>query len=86
MNLLHRDPNVIAADADGQPLLLHVTNWTYLSFNEVGGRIWQHLAEPRSRDELLGLLASEFDAPGAQIGADLDTFVSVLKAKGFLAA
>lgn len=81
---LRRDPNVIVAELAGRPLLLNVVSWTYLSLNETGARIWEHLAEPCCRETLLRMLADEFDARKEELAADLDPFLGDLQAKGFL--
>jgi hypothetical protein len=81
---MERDPDVLVAEVEGRPLLLNVRTWTYLSFNETGARIWHHLEEPRGRAELLERLTGEFEAPEAEIAADLDLFLAELREQGFL--
>ncbi len=81
---MERDPDVLVAEVEGRPLLLNVRTWTYLSFNETGGRIWHHLEEPRDRAALLARLMDEFDAPEAEIARDLDLFLAELREQGFL--
>ncbi len=82
--ILKRDPNVIVAEVDGRPLLLNLVSWTYLSLNETGAAIWQHLETPLSRAALLRLLSHEFNAADAVLAADLDPFLEELREKGFL--
>lgn len=73
------------ADVDGEPLLLHLDNWTYLSFNSIGARIWELLETPRSEDDLVALLAEEFDAEKSVIARDVNAFLEVLRRDGFVA-
>ena len=80
--LFVRDPNVIAAVVEGKAMLLNLRTWHYLSLNETGERIWDHLADPQSRRELLGLLLEEFDAPEAVLAEDLDRFLGELTEQG----
>lgn len=81
---MERDPNVLVAEVEGRPLLLNVRTWTYLSFNETGARIWHHLEKPQDRAALLTLLRDEFEAPEAEIAADLDLFLTELRDQDFL--
>lgn len=83
--MLQREPNVIVAEVDGKPMLLNLGTWVYLSLNETGRRIWEHLAEPRRRTELLALLLAEFDGAEEAIEADLERFLRDLRAQGFIA-
>ncbi|HEX8573282.1 MAG TPA: PqqD family protein [Allosphingosinicella sp.] len=83
--MLQREENVIVAEVDGKPMLLNLRSWTYVALNETGERIWELLAEPLNRAELLARLADEFDAPAEAIGADLDSFLGPLLEQGFLA-
>jgi hypothetical protein len=79
-----RAPQVIVAEVDGEPLLLHLDSWTYLSFNPVGARIWELLETPRGKAELIGLLGDEFDADDAVIARDVTTFLDGLESDAFV--
>ena len=81
---LRRDPDVVMAEVDGKPMLLSLRRWTYLSFNEVGERVWALLAEPRDEQGLVSALVAEFDGDPAEIRADVGAFVEKLHADGFL--
>ncbi|MBU1044151.1 MAG: PqqD family protein [Candidatus Omnitrophica bacterium] len=47
----------------------------------VGGRIWQLLENPMSRNELIEKIQIEYDAPPWQIQEDIDNFLKELSEK-----
>lgn len=82
--VLKRDPDVVAAEVDGEPRLLHLRSWTYLALDPVGERIWALLAEPGDEEALVSALLAEFEGDEAQIRADLGAFLARLRQEGFL--
>lgn len=82
--LLRRDPDVVAAELDGRPMLLHLRSWTYMAFDEVGARIWSHLAEPGDFECLVAALLAEYAGDEAAIRSDVTAFVEKLHGDGFL--
>ena len=53
-------------------------------FNPVAGAIWQKLDGSRDLHGVVLLLAAEFEAPAAEIQADVLAFVDILIGKGLL--
>ena len=51
---------------------------SFYVLNEVGGFIWQHLDQPRSKDELLQLILGEFDVSREDATNDLGDFFNQL--------
>ncbi|HEX9965859.1 MAG TPA: PqqD family protein [Allosphingosinicella sp.] len=82
--VLRRDPDVVSAEVDGEPRLLHLRSWTYMAFDPIGERIWELLAEPRDEEGLVQALLAEFDGDEAQIRADVTAFLERLYLQGFL--
>ncbi len=52
------------------------------SLNEVGARIWEVLATPRSLEELRALVVAEFDVGAAEAERDLREFLDELGSIG----
>lgn len=44
--------------------------------NVTATRVWELLASPRTSDDLLGTLSSEFDAPAAEMARDLEVLLA----------
>lgn len=79
-----RSPEVIPAELDGKPLLLNLRDWTHVSLNETGARIWELLAEPTGAGVLLERLLEEFEAPEELLKRDLEGFLRQLGAEGLI--
>ena len=84
-DIVRQGPDVVAAEVDGEPRLLHLRSWTYLALNPVGQRIWALLAEPSDEDRLVRALIEEYDGDEALIRADVAAFLTRLHNEGFLA-
>jgi len=52
--------------------------------NELGGFIWKALEGKRSVEEVVGLVAKEFDAPEAEVRRDVLAFVEEMGERGLL--
>jgi hypothetical protein len=56
------DPDVVDTEIDeGEVALLHLGAKTYFSLNRTGARIWSHLKQGLSLDEVSNRLQAEFD-------------------------
>lgn len=63
---------------DTEALVVDVKGGLLYPLNSVGARIWELCDGARSVDEIVGMLASEFDAPAATIRADAVEFIDRL--------
>ncbi|HEY0713266.1 MAG TPA: PqqD family protein [Polyangia bacterium] len=54
-------------------------------FNRTAARIWMLLSSPRSLDDLTNTLADEYDAPIAELRAEVASFIADLRRKGLCA-
>jgi hypothetical protein len=64
--------------------VLTTSDSTLHNVKGVGVRILELLDEGKGEGEILSVLQDEYDAPAAEIEADLAAFLSELKAKGIL--
>lgn len=73
-----RNPDLVAAQMDGDIVMLNVCKGHYYGINPMGAQLWQWLEQPRSLGELAVDMAREYevDLPTAQ--ADLQRFVARL--------
>jgi hypothetical protein len=76
--------DVVFRELDGQAVVLNLDSGIYFGLDEVGTRIWQLIDEHRSLRRAWEALQTEFDAPSAQLEADLIAFVDHLRAKGLV--
>ena len=81
---LKRSPDVIAAEALGNAVLLNVTTWTYVNFNETASWLWNCLDEPRTVGWLSAAAEEKFDGAPDDIAQDIHDFVRDLSEKGII--
>ena len=64
--------DVIAREVAGEMVLLDLASGLYFGLDPVGSRIWERMAAgPCSLAEVCDVIEAEFDAPRAQIEADI---------------
>lgn len=70
----------LAADLDGETVILHVESGTYYGLSAVGSRIWELIQEPRRVREVRDVLLEEYDVEPAQCGSDVLALLGDLEA------
>lgn len=86
MTLLRLNETALSwREVDGEVIALQHESSEYLSTNETGALLWKSLATGASREELVGLLVSEFGVDKGRATADTDAFLDALSAQGLLA-
>jgi Coenzyme PQQ synthesis protein D (PqqD) len=86
MKLLRLNETALSwREVDGEVIALQHESSEYLSTNGTGALLWKSLAAGASRDELIGLLVSEFGVDKGRATADTDAFLDALSAQGLLA-
>ena len=73
--LVRQHPDQIAAEADGEVLMMHIESGNYFGLNEVASFIWHQLEQPRSIAGLCELVLSEFEVDEARCQADALAFL-----------
>lgn len=82
--LLHHNENVIAQTSGQRLVLFHLETGNYYSLNEMGARIWEICADPKSSEEIVRQIESEYDAPMHVIIEDVGRLLDELKANHLL--
>ena len=77
-------PDVVFRELEGEAVLLNLETGIYFGLNATGLRMWQLIEQHRTLDRVLALLTREFDAPAAELEADLLAWVSQLEDQGLL--
>lgn len=72
---VRQHPDQIAAEADGEVLMMHIASGSYFGLNEVASFIWNALAQPRSVGELCAAVTAEFEVDEAECRRDVLRFV-----------
>lgn len=73
-----RRSDLRAVEMDGELVMMGQEQGEYYSLREVGASIWQHLAEPRTLDELAALVADEYTITADECRGDIATFLGEL--------
>jgi hypothetical protein len=72
-------------EVDGEIIALQHASSEYLSTNGTGVLFWRSLANGASREQLIGLIVSEFGIDDGRATADTDAFLDALAEHGLLA-
>lgn len=79
-----RTADVAARTIDGETILLDLRDSRYLSVTGVGTRIVELLAVDTTLDDLVTIIADEYDSDPEVIRSDADRFLGKLRAAGLL--
>lgn len=71
------------ASDDGR-VLLHLDTGRMCAINAMGSRIWSELDAGHSLQEIIDVLAAEYDAPRERVEADVRAFVAQLASKQYV--
>lgn len=80
------DPEKVAWRVlDDEAVLIHLENSDYFGLNPAGAWLWSRLSEePRSVEQIAGLLATRFGIGAAQAAAEAGTFLEQLRRAALL--
>lgn len=82
--ILRRKPGMMAADMNGETVMMDIETGMYYNLGEVGGRIWTLLENPMKLGQLVACLTAEYDVPAEKCMADVKPFLKSLAVKGLL--
>lgn len=74
--LLSRNPDVCAAELDGEVCLFHPDSAQYLNLNATASAIWNLLEDPTDRDSLVAQLLDRYDVDEAICRGETDAFLA----------
>lgn len=86
MNRVRVSADVIFRELDNEAVLLDLASGRYFGLNAVGTRVWTLVAGGATIDDAVAVIAEEFDAPPAEIAADVTALVDELVSRGLLSA
>lgn len=83
--VLTRNPALIAAEMDGELVMMDVEQGAYFNLNAVGSHIWEGLENPTSVQDLVASIKEAFDTDaGTSVEADTLGFLQTLLDKGLV--
>ena len=71
---------------DDEIVVMHLVSGEFFSLTGTGRAVWLLLDGTRTRDAVVAAAAEQYDVSPADIAADVDEFLTLLGAAGFLDA
>ena len=73
--------NLTSAELDGDVVLLNFSDGHYYGLEAVAAEIWRYLQEPRTLDQLVEFVTSEFEVDPVRTRQDLINLLQDLEAR-----
>lgn len=73
-----RRPDLRAVEMDGELVMMGLDQGEYYGLKDVAASLWNHLAEPRTVEDLTGLVAAEYAVTADTCRPDIETFLAEL--------
>jgi hypothetical protein len=77
-----RNPRLIAADMDGDTVMMSIESGEYFGLGGVGTRVWDLLAAPHTLAQLVQTICAEYEVDAATCEADVRRFLGDLLKNG----
>ncbi|MGH2345465.1 MAG: PqqD family protein [Chloroflexota bacterium] len=81
-----RNRNVLARPGEHALILLNPRSGEYYTLDEVGGLVWNLCDGAHTVAEMVAAIGAEFDAPPAEIEADVQNLLADLASERLVAA
>ncbi|MFA5962627.1 MAG: HPr-rel-A system PqqD family peptide chaperone [Sphingomonas sp.] len=83
-SVLHRRKDLIAAESDGEMVVLDAERGDFLQLNSSAARIWALLEEPLTLAALCARLAEQFATGADECRGDVLAFLDLLRERGMI--
>ncbi len=80
--IVTRNPRLIAADMDGDLVMMSIESGEYFGLGGVGTRVWELIATPHTLTQLTQAICAEYEVDEATCEADVRRFLADLLANG----
>ena len=81
-----RRPELHAVEMDGELVMMGQEQGEYYGLKDVAASIWQHLAEPRTLDDLVALVSAEYSVGPETCRPDSVEFLEDLTSRKLVTA
>jgi hypothetical protein len=71
-----RSPAVLAAEVDGEIVMMSVEQGRYFGLDDIGSDIWKRIEQPCSFAALVDALTADYDADRGTIAADVTALLA----------
>lgn len=83
-SVIIRKKEIVAADMDGEMVLMSIENGKYYNLGKTGGVIWGLLEKAMSVDVIVEVLMERYDVTRQQCEEDVQSFLSDINKEGLL--
>lgn len=84
--VISRNPNLIAAEMDGDLVMMSIEKGEYFGISGVGSRVWALLESPMTLQQICRLICHEFAVDETACTQDLQDFSQEMLALGLIRA
>jgi len=74
--VISRSPAVLAAEVDGEIVMMSIEKGRYFGLDDIGSDIWKRIEQPCSFAALVDGLATDYEADRGTIAADVTTLLA----------
>jgi len=69
---------------DSDIVVLNIVTQKYIGLDEIGGELWELLAQPQRIDDLCRAMCDRYDGSSEEIAADVLSFLGELRNEGLI--
>jgi Coenzyme PQQ synthesis protein D (PqqD) len=82
--VVQRDPDVIAAEADRDLVMVSIANGLYYGVSDVAREIWETIEQPRTISDLIDDLAGTYNIDRSTCEQETLSYLEDLRSEGLL--
>ncbi|MEM5769790.1 MAG: lasso peptide biosynthesis PqqD family chaperone [Bacillota bacterium] len=79
-----QNPGLVAADMDGEKVMLNIEKGKYYGLDAIGSRIWELIEQPHTVQEVVEALLKEYDVEEATCRQDVLEYLNTLHEQGLV--
>jgi len=76
MEKYRRNKQILDGELDDNQVMMHLEKSKYFGLNPVGKRIWELIEQPKSYDELIQILLTEYEVSAEQCTQEVQAFLN----------
>ncbi len=84
VSTIHRTQGLLAAEMDGEVVLLNVERGNYYGLDDIASDIWNRLEQPATIRHLCAALSADYDADPATIEDDVRRWAEEMHKNGLI--
>ncbi|MBT5873731.1 MAG: lasso peptide biosynthesis PqqD family chaperone [Candidatus Latescibacteria bacterium] len=82
--MIKASDEIVSSKLDDQVVMMSIDKGAYFGLDEIGSRIWELLASPRTVSGLCSILIQEYDVPREECEQDILALLNELAEKNLL--